>query len=97
MKMVCAHCHVELRIKKNWVIVVTMFQDPPEPYQVHEADLWQCPICQIEIATGFGQKALAEHFEPDKIKRWLDFADERGLRIDNFENLDGRRKSYAGK
>ena len=42
----------KLEIKKTGVNLVTMFLSPPEPYEVFDADLWECPSCGREIVAG---------------------------------------------
>jgi hypothetical protein len=49
MKLVCVRCEKQYRIKKNGVLVVDMFQDPPEPYEIREGDMWECPSCGHQV------------------------------------------------
>lgn len=43
----CAACEIELRVKENGVLAVSMGdQGPLECYQ---ADLWECPECGVEL------------------------------------------------
>jgi len=58
---VCAKCRIELRAKKNGVMVVEMAGFGP--CAIHQADLWACPECGMEVVVGFGRKACAYHYE----------------------------------
>jgi hypothetical protein len=64
-KMVCTTCCVELVPRTNGVVVVEMFNEPPQPYQLWNADAWVCPVCQFEIIAGFAHDPYAEHWQPD--------------------------------
>ena len=63
IRPVCAKCKVEYFVKKQGVYVVSMFSSPPLPYKIYHADLWECPGCGHQIIGGFGDGALAEHYE----------------------------------
>ena len=56
IRPVCAKCKVEYFVKKQGVYVVSM-------YKIYHADLWECPGCGHQIIGGFGDGALAEHYE----------------------------------
>lgn len=60
----CADCSTIMRPRKNDVCVhITM--DDGRPYQLWQADLWECPDCGKQVILGYGMKAWAEHYEPD--------------------------------
>ena len=63
MKLLCVRCRVEFRPKQNEVKVVEMFNSPPRPYRIWEADLWACPGCGTEVVDGFARAPVAEHFQ----------------------------------
>ena len=64
-------------------MVVDMFSQPPKPYRITHADLFECPLCKTQIVSGFALKSLAEHYE-DKFERWLQKAGE-GTCVYNYE------------
>lgn len=64
-KIICTRCQTQMEIESQGVYVVEMFNTPPQPYKIWHADLWKCCGCQAEVVSGFGQQALAEHFEED--------------------------------
>lgn len=66
-KSVCKKCEIELRPETNGVKVVEMFQDPPQPYQIWDADLWKCPKCGLEVVLGFANMPFAVHYEDDLV------------------------------
>lgn len=60
---VCTDCHRFMVIKRNGVTVEELMDDGA-PYKLWDADLYECPNCGVQIATGFAQAPLAEHFQP---------------------------------
>ena len=60
---VCVKCEVELYPEKNDIRVLDTMPGG-SPYKIWCADKWKCPICGIEIVTGFGLGPIAEHYEP---------------------------------
>lgn len=80
MRPVCVKCQCEMRPKQNDVGVLTMAGD--QPYQLWSADLWACPGCEVEIISGFGWKAMVEHWE-DNFTHHLE--DYKGRLYHNYE------------
>lgn len=68
LKTICRTCQVQYKIEKNGAPVIEMFQDPPQPYKIWQADLLRCPGCGHWIATGFGDGPIGEHFQDDFAK-----------------------------
>jgi DNA-directed RNA polymerase subunit RPC12/RpoP len=60
-KPVCVKCNREMRPEKNGVGCLDLADFGP--YKIWDSDLWKCPGCGYEILVGFGQKAVAEHFQ----------------------------------
>jgi hypothetical protein len=58
-----------LRPRKNDIYVLTERGDGL-PYQVWNADLWECPDCGHQVILGYGQSHCSEHYETD-FKTWL--------------------------
>lgn len=66
---VCAGCEVEMRLKKNGVLLVEAATFGF--LTLRHADLWHCPVCGVEIVIGAGEQ-LFGHWEGnivDEIKR----------------------------
>lgn len=63
--LTCSRCKIRMQIKKQGVTVVTMFNEPPTPYQLIQADLFSCPGCDAEIIGGYADRQFSEHFQPD--------------------------------
>lgn len=63
---VCVLCHVEFDCLKNGVGVLKMTVESGKqvPYQLWEADMWECPGCKSRIVSGFGRAAIAEAYHP---------------------------------
>lgn len=59
----CAGCKVLLRPRKNDVTVLITASFGP--YQIWQADLWECPECSQQVILGYGMKPWAEHYQPD--------------------------------
>lgn len=63
-KMICVKCEVPFKIEKNGIIVPEMFMKNTKIYKIFRADKWRCPVCGMEVVTGFGD-CFAEHFNED--------------------------------
>ena len=64
---ICVDCKTMLRPRKNNVCVLTTtdLEKPDTPYQLWQADLWECPDCGHQVLLGFGKEAWAVHYEDD--------------------------------
>lgn len=60
----CAQCFTILRPRENDVCVHITMEDN-RPYQLWQADLWECPDCGMQVILGYGEHAWAEHWQPD--------------------------------
>jgi len=69
---ICVKCETEFQPFKTGIAVVDMFSSPPEPYQIWLADLFECPVCKVQIVSGFADRPLARHFEADFERRLLE-------------------------
>lgn len=49
--------------RKKTGVYVEEHTDDGGPYKIWHADLWECPICGIELILGFGTKPIAHHFD----------------------------------
>jgi len=66
--LACIQCKKFLRIVKNGVNIeegMPNSRDEWGPYKLWKADLYECPECKVQLACGFGQGPIAEHFESD--------------------------------
>jgi DNA-directed RNA polymerase subunit RPC12/RpoP len=63
MKPVCVKCGKEMKIEKSGATALYYAFDPPEPYVVYGADLWECVKCGNQILNGFGREPIWQHFE----------------------------------
>ena len=61
--VLCVACGVVMRVKQNSVTVEELMSDD-EPYKLWDADLFECPVCGVEVITGFGRLPIAEHYQP---------------------------------
>lgn len=101
-KMVCLKCQTEFRIIKTGATVIDFFRDPPEPYRILEADVWECPGCKDRVAAGFAENAWVEHymsFFAEKIQEVIDSARAgRAWIVLNFERPNaGGQLSLPGE
>ena len=83
MLTTCVQCNIQMQAEKNGVYVVKMFLNPPQPYQIWNADLHKCPQCGNEVVSGWGGK-LAEHFQ-DGFDDLLKKIEGMGLAIYEYE------------
>ena len=60
----CVNCNVRYGRVTSGVYLVTMFNKPPQPYQIWHADLHECPQCSEQIVAGFGENRIMEHYQP---------------------------------
>ena len=66
--LVCVRCARFLTIKKNDVSVEEGMPDSRggwAPYKLWCADLYECKGCGFQLATGFGQGPVSEHYKPE--------------------------------
>jgi len=56
---VCVKCGCQYRCKQNGVTVLGKDHNG-EPDVVYQADLFECPGCEDQVITGWGQKPLAK-------------------------------------
>ena len=62
----CVDCKTGYVPFKNDIAVLEMMSDEhSDPYKLWSADLLECPKCNHRIITGFGNRAIAEHYQPD--------------------------------
>ena len=80
---VCVKCQVELTPEKNGVGLLDMASFGP--YKIREADLWKCPSCDYEIVIGFGQEAIAEHYQ-EEFQTHMDWYQDKSRLITSWEN-----------
>lgn len=90
---ICVKCQVEFRVRKNGVTVIDTFSQPPKPYQIWRADLFECPICKTQVVGGFAQEPLAQHFE-DSFDFWLGLAAE-GFQVFNYEHTEDAKNALC--
>lgn len=77
MRPVCVQCGKEMECIKNGVTVyhpmepVSMTDDNEIDFVV-SGDKYQCPVCKIEIVTGFGRECIAGEFSQQWLRQYLD-------------------------
>ena len=82
---ICVKCETQFQQIKTGIAVVDMFSSPPKPYQIWLADLFECPVCKVQIVSGFADRPLAHHFEAD-LKHWLQlWKAGGGFQVFNYE------------
>ena len=81
---ICVRCQTEFQQIKSGVSVIDMFSQPPKPYQIWLADLFECPTCKTRIVSGFAQDSLSKHFNKD-FGYWLEIHSD-GFQIFNYEH-----------
>ena len=83
MRPICSGCQTEMRPFKNGVVVVTFASFGP--YELREADEWECKSCGLKIIMGFAKAPYAEHWQ-DGFQSSLDNI-PHGLRRENHERV----------
>jgi len=74
---VCAACQVDMRPKMNGVGVLDMASFGP--CNLWDADLWECPKCELQIVAGFGSNPVSGHYEGDRFERLIQSYREHSL------------------
>ena len=64
-KVTCVKCEGEMRPLKNDVAFVETTGPERSPYKIWSADLWGCPLCGVEVVSGFGNKPIAGRWQDD--------------------------------
>ena len=59
---VCIKCQVNMRPHFNGTYLIDMAFDPPKPYKIWSADIWDCQNCNYKIVKGFSN-GYDEHFQ----------------------------------
>ena len=78
MKPVCVPCQRFFRVRKTGYYFIegypagsararpgTAEPEKWRPYKLRVADLWECEGCGAKILSGFGERAIAEHYQDD--------------------------------
>lgn len=87
---ICAKCETEMRPERNGMVTVTHSQNPPQPYEIYMGDLWKCPVCGVEIVTGFPMHPIATKASPAVMEALIKEGAE-GDRLQNvYERYDGK-------
>ena len=79
---ICVKCQREFQKIESGIKVIDMFSDPPKPYRIWLADLFECPTCKTQIVHGFGHSPLSHYYETD-FDYWLHEHDGR-IVVRNF-------------
>ena len=92
---ICVKCQIPFRNIKSGVSVIDMFSSPSKPYKIWHADLFECPICKVQIVNGFADRPFAHHFEADFERRLLQSGGDSP--VYNYEHIeDALRQKEAG-
>jgi hypothetical protein len=82
---ICCQCSVEMKPDDNGIVVVLHAFEPPQPYEAWDSDRYICPKCGLKVCTGYGGKALAAHYEPERMEQVLTGAERAKTRQDCYE------------
>jgi len=65
IRPICTKCQREYKVKKQGIVteLMGMFGGKLASHELYSSDLWECPMCGHQIVGGFGEEALARHFE----------------------------------
>ena len=80
MAITCVNCERGYQRIELGIYLVEMFCDPPQPYKIWSADLWQCPGCNDKVVSGRGDNPLIHHFQ-DGFDEFLAGLEEHGLTV----------------
>lgn len=88
-KQVCVKCEVELKPETNGVVVIETASFGV--YKVWFADAWKCPVCGVEIVSGFANKPLRQDHFAEDFPEWLERVKKEAVRI-IYDNEPPRRE-----
>ena len=77
---VCVKCQTEMKPETNGVGVLDIADFGP--YKIWDADKWKCPKCGIEVIIGFGEQAIAHHYQEPHFGNVVNSYKELGLLIE---------------
>lgn len=80
-KAVCEKCRVPLQPYKNDV-TCHCYSAAVRWYYSISADLWKCPLCGIEVITGFATKPFKMNFETNNEKPATPWTEERNIYLE---------------
>lgn len=75
-RRVCGNCNVFMLCMMNDIGVLEMAHFGP--YKLWSADVWRCPECGHTVICGFGQGPVAEHYQEERFKGFIDAYGSRG-------------------
>lgn len=66
-RTICVEDQVEYQVHRIGVPVITLFMDPPQPYELGFADLYKCPACEniVVSAHSYGDWPFRRHHDDD--------------------------------
>jgi hypothetical protein len=64
-----------MRCKKTGVLTVEMYMENKEIYRIWSADKYRCPLCGVEVITGFGNGPYVHSAEESCEKALQKFKD----------------------
>lgn len=79
MRPACVQCQCEMRCSKTGATIVVM--SGGEPYQLWQADIFQCPGCGFEAVTGWASKPIRHSGQEDfkvYLERYLEDEKQNG-------------------
>lgn len=73
MTIICNGCQIAYKPKKNGVVVIetATIDRQIKPYKVWQADLIECPSCNHQVISGFGNNPLRQDHSSDDFNDWL--------------------------
>lgn len=96
---ICVEDQVEYRVHQIGAAIVTLFLDPPRPYEFGFADLYKCPVCKnvVVSAHSYSDWPFRRHHDADfeiELKRALETAAETGKSVvyvyESYLNVPGK-------
>jgi len=86
-KPVCINCETEYQCKKNSITVLDLQKGKTRA--TWQADLWECPKCLTQLATGFGWSDLdSSGIHPKTRAIWIEKAREAGTLYFNHQDKE---------
>lgn len=65
--VICVKCNIQMGMVRAGVDLIETCSDPPEPYNQYRADVYECPSCGNQVASGLGQPMRNPDFPDDGV------------------------------
>ena len=92
----CGTCERKFDLVEVGIVLITYFNQPPEPYEMWEADLHKCPNCHRTAVLGVADNPFSIHFQEDFNEQLRQVQDSGRTIVRQYERNHGAARYQAG-